>query len=135
MSVILSTATRLLLPVLLVFSIFILIRGHHEPGGGFVGGLVASMAFALYTISNGVVKARTVFPSRPNVFIIGGLLTSLSSGVYSLLFGLPGFTGVWGNFKFPVLGYIGTPIIFDVGVYMVVLGITTGIIFTVKIKE
>lgn len=135
MSVILSTATRILLPVLLIFSIFILLRGHQEPGGGFVGGLVASMAFALYTISNGVINARRIFPMKPNVFIISGLFVALSSGIFSLFFGNPGFTGMWGTFNFPVIGYIGTPFIFDIGVYMVVLGVTTGIIFTVKIKE
>lgn len=135
MSVILSTATRILLPVLLIFSIFILIRGHQEPGGGFVGGLVASMAFALYTISNGIINARRIFPMKPNVFIISGLFIALCSGIFSLFLGKPGFTGIWGTYEFPVIGYISTPFIFDIGVYMVVLGVTTGIIFTVKIKE
>ncbi len=57
-SLILSTATRYMLPLLLLFSIFLLLRGHNEPGGGFVGGLVAAAAFALYAIAFDVATAR-----------------------------------------------------------------------------
>jgi len=134
-SLILSTATRILLPVLLVFSIFILIRGHQEPGGGFVGGLIASMAFALYTLSNGVAAAKNIFPRSPSTLIIAGLSTSLGSGLVSLFMGKPAFTGIWGNYEFPVIGPLSTVFFFDIGVYLVVLGVSTSIIFTLKQKE
>lgn len=134
-SLILSTATRILLPILLVFSIFILIRGHQEPGGGFVGGLIASMAFALYTLSNGVAAAKNIFPRSPNALIIAGLSTSLLSGLVSLFIGKPAFTGIWGSYEFPVIGPLSTVFFFDIGVYLVVLGVSTSIIFTLKQKE
>jgi multicomponent Na+:H+ antiporter subunit B len=133
-SLILSTMTRIILPILLLFSVFMLIRGHQEPGGGFVGGLIASMAFALFTIANGVTHARQIFPFSPNFFIIGGLLCSLSSGILSLFLGKPAFTGIWGSYEFPVIGPISTPLLFDIGVYFVVFGISTAIIFTLKLK-
>jgi multicomponent Na+:H+ antiporter subunit B len=134
-SVILTTTTRILLPILLLFSVYTLIRGHQEPGGGFVGGLVAGMAFALYTISNGVSRARQIFPLSPTMFFITGLALALSSGLLSLFLGYPAFTGIWGEYEFPVIGPISTPFLFDVGVYLVVFGISTSIIFTLKLKE
>jgi multicomponent Na+:H+ antiporter subunit B len=133
-SVILSTATRIILPILLLFSVFMLIRGHQEPGGGFVGGLVASMAFALYTIANGITHARQIFPFSPNVFIITGLFCSFISGLLSLFKGQPAFTSIWGATELPVIGPLSTPLLFDIGVYCVVLGVSTGIIFTLKLK-
>ncbi|MFU8842595.1 MAG: Na+/H+ antiporter subunit B [Bacteroidales bacterium] len=134
-SLILATATRIILPVLLLFSFFILIRGHQEPGGGFVGGLVAASAFALYTISNGLQNARKIFRLSPNVFIITGLATALGSGLISLFFGKPAFTGLWPEFEFPIIGPLSTPLFFDIGVYLVVIGVATSIIFTLKQKE
>lgn len=134
-SLILSTATRILLPVLLLFSAFILLRGHQEPGGGFVGGLVAASAFALYTISNGISKARRMFPLNPNVFILLGLFFSLLSGLLPLFVGKPAFTGLWTDFELPIIGPLNTPFVFDIGVYFVVIGVTTSIIFTLKLKE
>jgi multicomponent Na+:H+ antiporter subunit B len=134
-SIILSTATRILLPILLLFSVFMLIRGHQEPGGGFVGGLIASMAFALYTIANGITHARQMFPFKPNLFIVMGLSLAFVSGILSLFQGNPGFTSIWGSYEFPVIGFLSTPLLFDIGVYLVVLGVSTGIIFTLKLKQ
>ena len=134
-SVILSTATRILLPILLLFSVFMLLRGHHEPGGGFVGGLIASMAFALYTIANGITHARQIFPFRPNFIIVVGLTLSLISGLISVFFGKAPFTSIWGDFYIPVIEHFSTPFLFDIGVYMVVLGVSTGVIFTLKLKQ
>ncbi|MFO7790244.1 MAG: Na+/H+ antiporter subunit B [Bacteroidota bacterium] len=134
-SIILSAITRILLPVLLLFSIFVLIRGHQEPGGGFVGGLIASMAFALFTIANGVPHARRIFPLNPTFFIIVGLFCSLLSGVIGIFKGNPAFTGLWSNFELPLIGPLSTPLLFDIGVYLVVIGVSTGIIFTLKLKQ
>lgn len=133
-SLILSTSTKILLPVLLLFSFFVLMRGHYEPGGGFVGGLVAASAFALYAIANGVQQAKRLFP-HAKLFIILGLSFSLISGLLSTFLGMPAFTGLWTKFSLPVIGQLSTPIFFDVGVYFVVIGITTSIIYTLKMKE
>lgn len=129
-SIILSTATRYLLPLLLLLSIYLLLRGHDMPGGGFVGGLVAAAAFTLYTLSDGVDAARRVLRIKPRMLMALGLLTALLSGCVSLFFGLPFMTGLWTEDELVLLGKIGTPVVFDIGVYMVVIGVTLTILFT-----
>ncbi|MCI5141520.1 MAG: hypothetical protein D3909_07300 [Candidatus Electrothrix sp. ATG1] len=86
-SMILSTATRYLLPLLLMFSIFLLLRGHNEPGGGFTGGLVAAAALVLYGLSLGLRSARQLLGIDPRMLIYGGLLTAVVSGLLGLLRG------------------------------------------------
>ena len=128
-SLILSTATRYLLPLLLLFSIFLLLRGHYEPGGGFVGGLVAAAAFALNAIAFGVPRTREVLRVDPRVLIGAGLLAAALSGMFAWFAGNPYFTAVWLKDPWPVLGTVGTPLLFDLGVYFVVLGVVLKIIF------
>jgi multicomponent Na+:H+ antiporter subunit B len=128
-SYILTTATRFLLPLLLLFSIFLLQRGHNEPGGGFVGGLVAGAAFALYTIAYTVRDARRALRVNPRTLIALGLLAAAGSGTLGLLGGEAYLTGLWSTFSVPALGKLGTPLLFDVGVYLVVLGVTLTIIY------
>lgn len=129
-SLILATATRLLLPLMLLFSIFLLIRGHNEPGGGFVGGLVAGAAFTLYAAVYGVSQAQNALRIDPKLLIGAGLLVAVISGLLSLTLGLPLMTGLWYQQPLPVIGKVGTPLLFDVGVYLVVIGITTTVMFT-----
>ena len=129
-SLILSTATRYLLPLLLLLSVYLLFRGHHMPGGGFVGGLTAAAAFALYTLAHGVADARTVLRINPRVFIVLGLFTAFSSGCLSLLAGLPFMTGLWSQDRLVVIGKAGTPVLFDIGVYLLVLGVVLTILFS-----
>jgi multicomponent Na+:H+ antiporter subunit B len=128
-SMILSTATRYLLPLLLMFSIFLLLRGHNEPGGGFVGGLVAGAALALYAMALGLRSARQVLGIDPRTLIYFGLLAAAVSGLPALFSGLEFMTGLWSAQALPVIGKLGTPLLFDVGVYLVVIGITLTIIF------
>jgi multicomponent Na+:H+ antiporter subunit B len=128
-SLILSTTARLLLPLLLSLSVFLLLRGHNEPGGGFVGGLVAATGFALYALAFDVATARSVLRVDPGRLAALGLGVALSSGLAGLLAGRPFLTGLWVERAFPVIGKLGTPLLFDVGVFMVVLGITLVIVF------
>jgi multicomponent Na+:H+ antiporter subunit B len=128
-SLILSTAARYLLPLLLLFSIFLLLRGHYEPGGGFVGGLVAAAAFALYAIAFDVPRTRQVLRVDPRVLIGAGVLVSAFSGMFAWLNGDPYLTDVWLDRPWPVLGNVGTPLLFDLGVYFVVLGVVLKIVF------
>jgi multicomponent Na+:H+ antiporter subunit B len=134
-SVILSTASRYLLPLLLIFSFFLLLRGHNEPGGGFVGGLVAAAAYALFYIANGVEEAEKLLKSEPIKLIAAGLLLAIISAVPSLIAGKNFMTGIWFNTSFPVIGKIGTPLIFDIGVYLLVLGIALKIIFSLAEED
>jgi len=129
-SVILSTAIRLLLPLLLLFSVFMLLRGHNEPGGGFVGGLVAAAAIALFALAEGAGQARRIIRVDPRSLIAFGLLISLGSGAVSLLFGQPFLTGLWLPFPVPGLGHVGTPLLFDLGVYLLVAGMALLIVLS-----
>ena len=131
-SLILSTATRFLLPLLLLFSIFILLRGHNQPGGGFIGGLIAAAGFALNTIAFGVRRTRRTLRVDPRILIATGLLAALGSGVFGLIGGRPFMTAYWVRLDIPVLEElaVGTPLLFDGGVYLVVLGVTLAIIFS-----
>ena len=128
-SLILLTAIRYLVPVLLLFSLFLLTRGHNEPGGGFVGGLVAGAAFALYAIAHTVYEARRLLRFPPRMLIGVGLLIAVGSGSVPLLFQQPFLTGIWSEVDLPIFGKIGTPGIFDLGVYFAVLGVVLQIIF------
>ena len=125
-STIFRTAARLLMPLLLLFSLFLLLRGHNEPGGGFVGGLVAAAAFALYTIAFGVERARRALLVKPPVLLGAGLLIALGSGVPAALRGQPFMTAQW------ALGPValGTPAVFDIGVFLVVAGVVLMMIFS-----
>ena len=131
-SLILQSATRYMLPLLLLFSIFVLLRGHNDPGGGFTGGLVAAAAFSLYALAADVRGARNVLRFDPHILIGAGLLLALGSGMWALFLGQPFLTEQWALLHLPALGEveIGTPLIFDVGVYMVVLGVTLMIVLS-----
>lgn len=128
-SIILSTAAQYILPLLLLFSFFLLMRGHNEPGGGFIGGLVASAAFALYSIAFNVEQTRRLLRVDPRVLIGVGLLLALVSGMLAWFTGAPFMTAIWGEQVYPVFGKLSTPLLFDIGVYMVVLGVTLKIVF------
>lgn len=129
-SLLLSTAVRLLLPLLLLFSVFLLLRGHNEPGGGFVGGLVAAAAFVLHALAHGVEEARRLLRVDPRRLVAAGLLTSLGSGTLALAAGLSFLTGLWSSIPVPAVGHAGTPLLFDAGVYLVVAGVALLIVFS-----
>jgi multicomponent Na+:H+ antiporter subunit A len=124
-SPIFRTAARLLMPLLLLFAVFLLLRGHNEPGGGFVGGLVAAAAFALYAIAFGVRRARHALLVRPLTLLGSGLLIALASGLPAVLRGQPFLTAYW--MAGPVA--LGTPVLFDMGVFLVVAGVVLMMIF------
>lgn len=134
-SIILSTAIRLLLPLLLIFSVFLLLRGHNEPGGGFVGGLVAAAAIVLYALAEGVEEARKLLKIEPRLLIGSGILLALVSGTLPLLAGKPFLTGLWLSRPFPVLGQVGTPLLFDLGVYLLVAGMVLMIVLSLMDEE
>lgn len=133
-SLILLTASRYLLPLLLVFAVFVLQRGHNEPGGGFVGGLVAASAFTLYSLAHGVPAARLVLRLDPHATIGVGLLMIVASGAIGAMAGRPFLTGVWTEVTLPVLGHleVGTPVLFDFGVFLAVFGVTLMIMFSLE---
>jgi len=117
-----------------LFSVFLLLRGHNEPGGGFVGGLMAVGGFGLYSLAYGVEAARAALRIDPRTVLGFGLVLALGSGVLAASSGQPFLTGLWWerpltpDFTFK----IGTPTLFDVGVYLVVIGATLTMIFALE---
>ncbi len=131
-SLILRTATRYMFPPLLVFSVYVLLRGHHYPGGGFVGGLFAGSAFALYALAFSVAEARKALRADPRDVTAAGLAVALLSGLPPLFSQNTFLTGTWWKLPLPAGGVldIGTPLIFDIGVYFVVLGVLLTLVFS-----
>lgn len=131
-SVILKTTANYLLPLLLLFSVFILLRGHHYSGGGFVGGLVASIAFVLYAFAYGIEEGQKIFKRSPGYMLAFGLLLSVSMGVLPLFMGRPFMTGLWFGVSLPVIGELSSALFFDTGVYLLVIGTVLTILFTIS---
>ena len=129
-TVILATTIRLLIPLFLVFSVYILFRGHNDPGGGFIGGLIGSIAFVFHAMTHGSAVTRKALRMEPLMLIAAGLLASATSTIVSLFVGLEFLTSLWADFYLPVIGRPGTPILFDVGVYLLVFGIVLKVTFT-----
>jgi multicomponent Na+:H+ antiporter subunit B len=128
-SIILATVSRLLTGLLLVFSVFLLLRGHNLPGGGFAGGLVAASAFVLHALAAGFPAARRMLWLDPRTIMALGLLVAAGSGAWAFVYDMPFLTGLWDKTPLPVVGKIGTPLVFDTGVYLLVLGMTCLVVF------
>ncbi len=125
-SVLLMTTARLLISILLLFAVFLLVRGHNAPGGGFIAGLVVASAVALYAIAFDVQSARSLIRLHPRILIAFGLFLSVASAVPALFNGEAFLTGQWTEFE--VGGdtvKLGTPLLFDLGVFFVVTGMAT----------
>lgn len=127
-TVIFRTVAPYFASLMVLFSIFVLLRGHNEPGGGFIGGLIAASAFAIYGIACGVSPVRRAIYFHPMAISGFGLLLGSMAGVLSVFSGVPFMTGLW---IYPVvLGVelpLSTVLMFDVGVYFVVVGSITSI--------
>jgi multicomponent Na+:H+ antiporter subunit B len=133
-SLILSSAARFLVPLFIVFSLFMLYRGHDNPGGGFIGGLVGAAAFGLHMIAYDVQAARKALRVEPRIITAVGLLVAAAAGVIAFLDGEPFLTGQW--IDIPVIDlHLGTPLLFDVGVYLVVMGALITMMFTLAEEE
>ncbi|GGC89904.1 Na+/H+ antiporter subunit B [Vreelandella lutescens] len=127
-TIILNTAARFLMPLQLMFSVFLLLRGHDEPGGGFIAGLVAAGAFTLYLFAFGVSATKEVLRMvDPRDLIGAGLLFGMISVVPAWFMGQPFLTAQW--WTIPVIDFkASTPLIFDIGVYLAVLGSVMGMV-------
>ncbi|OAZ96087.1 Na+/H+ antiporter subunit B [Halomonas sp. G11] len=120
-TLILTVAARLLMPLQLLFSVFLLLRGHDEPGGGFIAGLVAAGAFALYLFAFGRRAMHAILKVSPRDLVGMGLLFGVLSTLPAWWVGDPFFTAQW--WTIPIIDFkASTPLIFDIGVYLVVLG-------------
>jgi len=136
-TLILRTIVPLLTSLMVIYSIVVLLAGHNDPGGGFIGGLIAASAFALYGIACGVAPVRRALYFHPISIAAFGMLLSALSGVISLYKGVPFLTGLW---WFPEIAKgvevpLSTPLMFDIGVWLVVVGSLVTIALALEEKE
>ncbi|NTG49249.1 Na+/H+ antiporter subunit B [Agrobacterium rhizogenes] len=135
-TLIFRTAAPFLTALILLFSVFVLLRGHNEPGGGFIGGLIAASGFAIYGIACGVTAVRRAIVFHPLAIAGFGLLVSTVAGLLSIFSGVPFMTGLW---IYPHLFGVEVPLssvmLFDIGVYLVVVGAITSIALALEERE
>jgi len=117
---------RPMLPLALMVSAYIFLRGHNLPGGGFIAGLITSVALILQYIASGMVWTQDRIPFRYHNVIGLGLLFATIAGAGSLAFGYPFLTSAFGYITWPVVGKfeVASALVFDLGVYMAVIGAT-----------
>ncbi|MDI5890695.1 monovalent cation/H+ antiporter subunit A [Halomonas rhizosphaerae] len=124
--IMLSTVARLVLPIALLVSAYIFLRGHNLPGGGFIAGLITAVALTLQYMAGGLewAQSRMLAPFRP--LIGAGVLIATFTGLGSWLFGFPFLTSAHGHVSLPLIGEfeLATAMLFDLGVYATVVGST-----------
>ncbi len=133
-SIILQAATRTLISLLLVVVVFAFWRGHNDPGGGFIAGLSATAAVVLFAFAFGTAQARALVRVDPRSIVGIGLLVAFAAGLFGIVAGDPFLTGHWVTFDVGNQEVkLGTPLLFDLGVALVVLG--TGVTILVSLVE
>lgn len=117
-SFLMNASARYVLWACVLLSLFVLLRGHNEPGGGFIGGLIGALGFVFYALARGAGATRAVLRLDPVIWAGIGLLLGILAGLPAMLFfSEPYLTQQW----LPGTP-IGTTVMFDLGVYLVVLG-------------
>jgi multicomponent Na+:H+ antiporter subunit B len=126
--VILEVAARPLYVLILAASIWVLLRGHNEPGGGFIGGLIAVSASILWAVAHGSDAAGRRLPLRdPLRLAVAGVLLAALSGLPALLVGDAYLTHLWATLPLGVTELkVSTVLVFDLGVYLCVWGALAG---------
>ncbi|MER7456044.1 Na+/H+ antiporter subunit A [Micromonospora sp. NPDC126480] len=129
-SLVLEVVTRLIFHTVVVFSLFLLFSGHNAPGGGFSGGLVAGLALAVRYLAGGRDELAEAAPVSAGVVLGAGLGVSVGAGVVALLVGAPVLSSTKVDLWLPLIGdfYVVTSLFFDVGVYLVVVGLVLDIL-------
>lgn len=124
-SVFLDVTARIVAPTVLVLSVYLLLAGHSSPGGGFAGGLVAGMAFVLRYLAGGRRELGAASFVPPAVLLGGGILVSGVTAVVPLAFGGHLLESATAEGTLPVIGHVKlvTSLFFDVGIYVLVLGL------------
>jgi multicomponent Na+:H+ antiporter subunit B len=121
-SLIFRTAAPVIATVMVLFSVIVLLRGHNDPGGGFIAGLIAASASIVVGMSLGVGAARRMLRVNPIAVAGFGVALAILSGLPSVLGADPFLTGLW----LPAHMF-GTPGLLDIGVYLTVFGTLTAI--------
>ncbi|MFA7667803.1 MAG: MnhB domain-containing protein [Burkholderiaceae bacterium] len=118
-SIVFRVGSTAILPFALLLSLYLLWRGHNEPGGGFIGGLIAAAGYACYALPRGRTALKRALPIDPLQLLALGIGSALTSGLFGFANGTAYLTHAWTE----VAGIaLGTPLLFDAGVYLTVLG-------------
>jgi multicomponent Na+:H+ antiporter subunit B len=135
--ILLQTATKVILFIIILFSFFIFFKGHYTPGGGFVGGLLTSGAIVLLLLAFDMKTVRKSLPVNYMFMTATGLLFALGTSAGAIFFDVPFLTHAFGHVNIPILGELSlhTATLFDLGVYLVVVGVTITIIQTIGEDE
>ena len=122
---------------MILFAIIALLRGHNYPGGGFIGGLLAALGIVFSGFAYNSKKARENLKVQPEVYIALGLMTSFLSLLPSILTKTTLMTGIWMEIPIPIIGdlKLGTPFLFDIGVFFTVIGVTILFFFSLTQTE
>ena len=130
-SLILRTLAPFITLLMVAFSVFVTLRGHNSPGGGFIGGLLAASGIALYALAFGVEPTRRLLRVHPLTIAATGLILSAASGLASAFYGVPYMTGLW----FDIGIDVSTVMSFDIGVYLVVTGAFSSILLALEERD
>jgi multicomponent Na+:H+ antiporter subunit B len=134
---ILQTVTKIVIFIILAFSLHLFFAGHYTPGGGFIGGLMTAAALVLLLLAFDAKTVNKIFPIDFIKVTAIGLMIAVLTGIGSFFFNVPFLTHTFGYFHLPFLGKTGlaTAVLFDIGVYLVVIGVTMTIIQTIGEDE
>ena len=135
-TVIFRTIAPMIVSTMLVFSVYVCLRGHNEPGGGFIGGLIAASAIAVLGMASSAVEARRALRFDPLSIAGFGVLIAGLSGLMSIFNGNPFMTSIWlyldlGGATVP----FSTPLVFDIGVYLVVFGTLASVALALESED
>lgn len=126
-SIIFKTASHIVSGMMLIFSVYLLLRGHNSPGGGFIAGLIAVIAFALLMLAESPRYVYRRLLIHPTAIALFGISVCLLAGAVPLFFSKPFLSGMW------VPGTsLGSPLLFDIGVYLAVFGSVLSILLNVE---
>jgi len=132
--VILKTVTRVAAVIILTFSIYLFMNGHHHPGGGFIGGLSTASAIVLLYITFGIEKVRENIRVDFKKLSALGVLIAIATGLTGTLFGEPFLTQIFGHVDLPIFGdtELASALVFDTGVALAVIGTAVNIILSIS---
>ncbi|MDY6799773.1 MAG: MnhB domain-containing protein [Bacteroidota bacterium] len=132
-NIILENIATLFMKVMVIYSIYLLLRGHNNPGGGFIAGIIASTGFIFHAIIHGTKDLQNIIKFQPQLFIASGLSLVFIAAFLPVISSKEILTGLWIQIKIPVCGelHLGTPLIFDTGIFLVVIGVILTIVISI----
>jgi multicomponent Na+:H+ antiporter subunit B len=128
-SLILVKAVQGISPISIIFSIYMLLKGHNEPGGGFIAGLISSIAIFLLALAYGVQETRIKMQSFTRLCLGGGICICMASGTFALLQGKAFLSHTYFASGF------STALLFDIGVYLIVMGVSLTVLGCMSEKK